>query len=198
VTRDVLLLIIQGPSASCVPTGNRQDSGNTVVSWTNWDISRCPRGRVGLSQDCSRPPHPEVEICSCASLVCLDGYVSSGPNPVECTAGFSSLTAGGFHTCGLRVNGDAHCWGQNSKGQSSPPSSSVLGSDEYGQASSCEALAEADVRFSGALESLWTLCRAGNFSRERINRSRGTDGYGSGLSRSRKRLCKVGTSAQFG
>ncbi|MFO7892403.1 MAG: Ig-like domain-containing protein [Longimicrobiales bacterium] len=41
------------------------------------------------------------------------------PTPVEVTGGqrFVQLAAGGFHTCGLRADGQAFCWGSNVSGQ---------------------------------------------------------------------------------
>ena len=35
-----------------------------------------------------------------------------------------ALSAGLFHTCGLRLDGSAECWGDNGDGQVSPPSGS--------------------------------------------------------------------------
>ncbi|MDE0318970.1 MAG: S8 family serine peptidase [Acidimicrobiaceae bacterium] len=35
--------------------------------------------------------------------------------------GSVAFDAGGYHTCGLRPNGDAECWGWNNEGQASPP-----------------------------------------------------------------------------
>ena len=32
-----------------------------------------------------------------------------------------TLSSGGSHTCGLRANGQADCWGRNGNGQSTPP-----------------------------------------------------------------------------
>jgi alpha-tubulin suppressor-like RCC1 family protein len=31
------------------------------------------------------------------------------------------VRAGGFHTCGIRTNGNLACWGQNGFGQATPP-----------------------------------------------------------------------------
>jgi len=39
--------------------------------------------------------------------------VTVGPPPVI----FASIVAGGFHTCGLRDDGTAYCWGENTYGQ---------------------------------------------------------------------------------
>ena len=34
---------------------------------------------------------------------------------------FTQVAAGDYHTCGLRVDGTAACWGWNRFGQSAPP-----------------------------------------------------------------------------
>ncbi len=31
------------------------------------------------------------------------------------------MSAGGFHTCAVRTNGNVACWGQNGVGQANPP-----------------------------------------------------------------------------
>jgi len=49
------------------------------------------------------------------------GPAGGGPPPSGSTGGMR-ITAGGFHTCGLRSDGTAVCWGDNSSGQASPPS----------------------------------------------------------------------------
>ena len=35
---------------------------------------------------------------------------------------FIAIDAGTYHTCGLRPDGTVTCWGENSYGQSAPPS----------------------------------------------------------------------------
>ena len=37
-----------------------------------------------------------------------------------------TLSAGGYHTCGLRANGTLVCWGDNNYGQSSPPAGTFI------------------------------------------------------------------------
>ena len=37
------------------------------------------------------------------------------------TAGFTAISAGGFHSCGLRSDGTAVCWGRNHDGQADAP-----------------------------------------------------------------------------
>ena len=34
---------------------------------------------------------------------------------------FSSVSAGEFHTCGVRIDGSVACWGRDVEGQASPP-----------------------------------------------------------------------------
>ena len=43
--------------------------------------------------------------------------------PLESTVTkWSSISAGAFHTCGIRTNGEISCWGSNRFGESDPPS----------------------------------------------------------------------------
>jgi hypothetical protein len=39
----------------------------------------------------------------------------------SCTVGFSQITAGRIHNCGLKNDGSISCWGANQLGQSTPP-----------------------------------------------------------------------------
>ena len=47
----------------------------------------------------------------------------AGPDPAPASGQFSAVTAGGFHSCGLRTNGTITCWGRNNdSGQATAPS----------------------------------------------------------------------------
>ena len=49
------------------------------------------------------------------------------------TAGsFDSVSAGNYHTCGVRSDGSVACWGNNEDGQATPPAGSFVSvSAEY-------------------------------------------------------------------
>ena len=42
------------------------------------------------------------------------------------TSGFASVSAGAFHSCGVRSDGAVDCWGRDLEGQSSPPSGAFV------------------------------------------------------------------------
>jgi hypothetical protein len=42
---------------------------------------------------------------------------------------FKSVSAGGFHTCGVRTDGTVACWGNNTQGQIVPPADSSESDD---------------------------------------------------------------------
>jgi len=44
----------------------------------------------------------------------------------ESTSAFASVSAGGWHTCGIRTDGTVNCWGDNSYGQTSVPGGTFL------------------------------------------------------------------------
>ncbi|HCP61715.1 MAG TPA: hypothetical protein DIU14_04485, partial [Actinobacteria bacterium] len=37
---------------------------------------------------------------------------------------FSSVSAGRYHTCGVKTDGTVACWGDDTSGQATPPSGS--------------------------------------------------------------------------
>jgi alpha-tubulin suppressor-like RCC1 family protein len=45
------------------------------------------------------------------------GSNSTAPIKVAGGISFASVSAGGYHTCGITVGGDAYCWGSNANGQ---------------------------------------------------------------------------------
>ena len=53
------------------------------------------------------------------------------PLPVFGGLRWRSVSAGGFHACGITVTGKAYCWGSNSEGQ--------LGADPSADMSGCDA-----------------------------------------------------------
>lgn len=60
-----------------------------------------------------------------AALLGLTLPVRAAPAPEETALNSprfpETLSAGSFHTCGLRTDGTLACWGSNSSGQSTPP-----------------------------------------------------------------------------
>ena len=58
------------------------------------------------------------------SLPATDAAPAAQPTDVaaETTNGFAAISAGTWHSCGLRSSGEAICWGNNAFGQASPPS----------------------------------------------------------------------------
>jgi alpha-tubulin suppressor-like RCC1 family protein len=58
-------------------------------------------------------------IAVAATVVVAAAAGRAGADPL---CGFSQVSAGLYHTCGLRPDGTVECWGANGSGQSSPPS----------------------------------------------------------------------------
>jgi len=59
-----------------------------------------------------------------ALLLPMAAQAHDNPQPIANTEGGSGVVAvapGGLHTCGLRADGSAACWGSNGIGQSTPP-----------------------------------------------------------------------------
>ena len=56
-----------------------------------------------------------------------------------------ALAAGSFHTCGLRADGSAICWGQDNDGQASPPTGERFTSLAAGTDHTCGARSDSSV-----------------------------------------------------
>ena len=70
-------------------------------------------------------------------------------------ASFATISAGGYHSCGLRGDGTVECWGSNDYGQSTPPDGqfvSVSAGDEH----SCGVREDGTVECWGSNESLYS------------------------------------------
>ncbi len=63
--------------------------------------------RLFCEQEAS-PPSPEQTVIT----------TKTGPPP---ETEFASVSAGGFHTCGVKTDGSAACWGFDDSGQATPP-----------------------------------------------------------------------------
>ena len=104
--------------------GNGNSSGGTSQSPTL--VSGTPFSRVtaGGRHACGifgGPPGPAY--CwgndSLFQLANSDGLQVNSSTPVPVGGGFTftQIAAGRYHTCGLRADGTAYCWGDNSRGQ---------------------------------------------------------------------------------
>jgi hypothetical protein len=58
-------------------------------------------------------------VAVAATVVVAAAAGRAGADPL---CGFSQVSAGLWHTCGLRSDGTVECWGANDDGESSPPS----------------------------------------------------------------------------
>ena len=50
---------------------------------------------------------------------------------------FQDVAVGGYHTCGLEMDGSVSCWGLNSNGQASPPNGETFTSISAGGSHTC-------------------------------------------------------------
>lgn len=78
--------------------------------------------RPGFLRSMSRPSRSRVWLAAAvaAFAACTEATAPAGRFPVLTDDGhgdWASVSAGGNHTCALKVDGTAYCWGSNSDGQ---------------------------------------------------------------------------------
>ena len=101
VTAISLVAVDPGASHACglTPSG-------AVYCWGYYDIGELGVDSVGLGLETCRPAgFNRATVCSTTPIPAAKGFT------------FSSLRAGGNHTCGLTASGQAYCWGYNGYGQ---------------------------------------------------------------------------------
>ena len=107
------------------PAGFTDTAGNTHE--TNIDALAAARVTAGCKADpLSYCPAKSVTRAQMATILARALGLVEVPTPTEDTeedesVAFSSVAAGADHYCGLRVDGTATCWGNNSRGQLDVP-----------------------------------------------------------------------------
>ena len=69
---------------------------------------------VGLRDVAEENDLGELELPDCG----LEGRPTAGS--------FVSVSAGSYHTCGMRSDGSVACWGRNKSGEAAPPAGSFV------------------------------------------------------------------------
>ena len=75
---------------------------------------------------CSDPSAPTREPTATPALSDVaEPVTATGPTSIatatEYTGEFVSVSAGGLHTCGVRIDGTVACWGSSVYGEATPP-----------------------------------------------------------------------------
>ena len=76
--------------------------------------------------------------------------------PVGGSGGFTQISSGANHACGLRANGSIACWGSNVFGQATPPTTGVFTSISSGDAHTCALRNDGAVVCWGSINNTFT------------------------------------------
>ena len=76
--------------------------------------------------------------------------------PVGGGGGFTQISSGANHACGLRANGSIACWGSNVFGQATPPTTGVFTSISSGDAHTCALRNDGAVVCWGSINNTFT------------------------------------------
>ena len=71
-------------------------------------------------------------------------------------SGFTQISSGANHACGLRANGSIACWGSNVFGQATPPTTGVFTSISSGDAHTCALRNDGAVVCWGSINNTFT------------------------------------------
>ena len=78
------------------------------------------------------------------------------PTGTPVRGGFTEISSGANHACGLRANGSIACWGSNVFGQATPPTTSVFTSISSGDAHTCALRNDGAVVCWGSISGAFT------------------------------------------
>ena len=73
-------------------------------------------------------------LLTAAFVAGCSGQPTEQPTPTE---RFAAISSGTLHTCGLREDGSAVCWGNNAYGEASPPEGETFTAISSGSSHSC-------------------------------------------------------------
>ena len=118
--------------------------------WPPLDPERRPAG-IAAPEPTREPRATAPNFTGSATATPTAVAPSTSRPPSELESYFASISAGGYHTCGVKRDGSVACWGPNGFGQSTPPAGEFA-SISAGDAHTC------GVRPNGTVD-----CRGNNF-----------------------------------
>lgn len=133
-------------TASQYPALRADIDGDGVATWEEFG----PQGRPLPALPSTATPTPQFAAKVTPTL----GLIRT-PEPTATAAGFISLSGGGEHACGLLNDGSIACWGENGKGQASPPSGEFTGLVS-GASYSCGLRVDGTVVCWGSISGVFT------------------------------------------
>ena len=127
--------------------------------------ARCARVAIPFAGDRVRPLQKANNSCQSAAVgimrvgydpmgvLSAGGHDDSGASLSPVEERFQAISAGAFHTCGLRPDGSAFCWGSDSYGQASASEGSGLVAVSAGVHHTCGLLPDGQPQCWGMNDS---------------------------------------------
>ena len=125
-------------SATHWPSGGpRWNNGDDVAGWTESQIDFAIANGYVLAPQYGWGK-PVAHFGAAAVYVIVSATAAAQGEPTTTDPGsFTSISAGGAHTCGLRADGTPICWGRDDYGESTPPEGETFTSVSAGGAHTC-------------------------------------------------------------